>query len=72
MSWYIFELNENEQKDYLEWSKAHKRVCPLEPEGITNGPGKTFCFTPLGFGTAIKVTCGCGATHEVIDPDWDP
>jgi hypothetical protein len=70
--WWQFELNENERADFQAWSKEHKKVCHLEPEGITNGPCKTFCFTPFGFGTAIKVRCDCGEIHEIIDPDWDP
>lgn len=70
MPWYEFSLNENEQKDYKEWWDKHKLVCPDADK--TNMGARTFCFTPLGFGTSIVVRCSCGARHEIMDPDWDP
>ena len=68
MSWCEFSLNANEQKDYKQWWERHKLECPDYEK--TNMGARTFCFTPLGFGTAIKVRCSCGAVHEIIDPDF--
>jgi hypothetical protein len=69
MSWCVFELSEDERASYKRWWEEHKKTCPEINK--TNFGARTFCFTPLGFGTSIEVHCSCGAVHRFTDVEYN-
>ena len=62
-----FELNDDQLKKFEKWKKKMMKKDSSMP---TAGERWTFCFTPTGLGTIVKVIDE--ATNETLDlTDWD-
>ena len=72
-----FELTEKEYQKYLEWADTHECKFRIKKEWMSKslryvgaiGGADTFCFTPTGLGTAVKVKCACGAEINLTNYD---
>ncbi len=61
-----FVIDLEEHRKINEWVKSHP--CTITYEGAIGGK-YTYCFTPTGIGTALKVKCACGAEVDATDYD---
>ena len=59
-------LNIDQIKKFNEWNENHKNVCELHKKGAIGGR-LTYCFTPTGLGTIIKVKCVCGSAIDLTN-----
>ena len=72
-----FELTEKEYQKYTEWADTHECKFRIKKEWMSKpmryvgpiGGEDTFCFTPTGLGTAVKVKCACGAEINLTNYD---
>jgi hypothetical protein len=61
----VFTMTEKEENSIELWKEVHDKKCKLKKK---NRPRfYTYCFTPTGIGTAIKIQCSCGKGEDVTD-----
>jgi len=65
----MFSLDKKELKKFHKWDIEHKKTCEMLNSSAIGGR-ITYCFTPTGLGTIIKVTCACGESHDCTEGDW--
>ena len=62
-----FELDDDQIKKFEEWGEKMEKINPFMP---TTGERWTFCFTPTGLGTIVKVVDE--VTNETLDlTQWE-
>jgi len=66
---FIFNLDEAEEKKYLEFVKYHEKNCPAE---ACSGGYFSYHITPTSLGTTFQVQCNvCHKTIDVTNyDDW--
>lgn len=65
-----FSLDASLHSDLTKWLNVHDLTCRYAGKEGAIGGKLTFCFTPMSLGTVIKVSCACGAEHDLTDYDW--
>ena len=60
-----FQMSEQEVDNMNLWIERHDNKCKLKKK---NKPRLfSYCFTPTGIGTIIKIKCSCGKFKDVTD-----
>lgn len=66
---FLKDLNKEQLKKFYEWNNDHIQKCPHYENPGAIGGRLTYCFTPTGLGTIVKIVCSCGEELDLTDYD---